>query len=151
MKYVKKQEYWAPHLLSEVKRLFRNKSRHRRTVCKGKYHTGVQFLKNHHPDYYKLIYSNLKSNNFCLMWSGSSDEVFLPDEGTSHSTSNSLCPVMVPNSARSNFRQPKKTNILPIPLFNMIAGLVGGNATLQVHSAFIFKKWQKMMSRVGTV
>ncbi|KRX98299.1 RNA-binding motif, single-stranded-interacting protein 3, partial [Trichinella pseudospiralis] len=60
-----------------------------------------------------LIYSNLKSNNFCLMWSGSSDEVFLPDEGTSHSTSNSLCPVMVPNSARSNFRQPKKTNILP--------------------------------------
>ncbi|KAL1284662.1 Enolase [Trichinella pseudospiralis] len=59
--------------------------------------------------------------------------------------------IMVPNSARSNFRQPKKTNILPIPLFNMIAGLVGGNATLQVHSAFIFKKWQKMMSRVGTV
>ncbi|KRY78678.1 RNA-binding motif, single-stranded-interacting protein 3 [Trichinella pseudospiralis] len=152
MKYVKKQEYWAPRgsktALQKQKSPSTNKNK---TVCKGKYHTGVQFLKNHHPDYYKLIYSNLKSNNFCLMWSGSSDEVFLPDEGTSHSTSNSLCPVMVPNSARSNFRQPKKTNILPnstvSQLFNMIAGLVGGNATLQVHSAFIFKKWQKMMSR----
>ncbi|KRZ16098.1 RNA-binding motif, single-stranded-interacting protein 3 [Trichinella zimbabwensis] len=118
MKYVKKQEYWAPRGSKTALQKQKSPSTTCKgeafeiqlTICKGKYHTGVQRLKNHHPDYYKPIYSNLKSNIFCLMWSGSSDEVFLLDEVTSHSTCNSSCPVMISNSTRSNSRQPKKTN-----------------------------------------
>ncbi|KRZ71015.1 hypothetical protein T10_9002 [Trichinella papuae] len=94
MKYVKKQEYWAPRGSKTALQKQKSPSttckgealRKKATICKGTYHTGVQRLKNHHPDYYKLIYSNLKSNIFCLMWSGSSDEVFPLDEVTSHST-----------------------------------------------------------------
>ncbi|KRX52379.1 RNA-binding motif, single-stranded-interacting protein 3 [Trichinella sp. T9] len=58
---------------------------------------------------------------------------------------------MIPNSTGSSLRQPKKPNNPPnstvSKLFDVVAVLVGGNAMLPVHSAFISKKWQKIMSR----
>ncbi|KRZ85379.1 hypothetical protein T08_7843 [Trichinella sp. T8] len=66
-----------------------------------------------------------------------------------------ICPAfivsrMIPNSTGSNLRQPKKPNNPPnstvSKLFDVVAVLVGGNAMLPVHSAFISKKWQKIMS-----